>query len=121
MFADFINPRGAEIAAVYRERFEGSPALGAPRTAVAAWALCAESDEEAQRLASSSRMTLSLLRQGRLIPVPPVDRALRYLNGQTATADGLARERRGIIGSPPPCAVAWWNWRASTAPRRYWS
>jgi len=66
---------------------------------VAAWALCADSDLEAQRLASSSRMTLSLLRQGRLIAVPPVDKALRYLDGQAASPDGLARGRRANIGS----------------------
>src|SRR5437588_6097234 len=37
-FADFINPAGAEIAALYRERFTPSDDLRAPRTAVAAWA-----------------------------------------------------------------------------------
>ena len=52
-FADFINPGGAEIAALYRERFPGrAPACTAPRTAVAAWVLCAPTDEEAQHLAS---------------------------------------------------------------------
>ena len=34
-FADFINPEGATIAAHYRERFEPSARLAAPRTAVA--------------------------------------------------------------------------------------
>src|SRR3712207_7536767 len=43
------------------------------------WVICAETDEEAQRLAASSRMTLTLLRRGRLIPVPPVEKALRFL------------------------------------------
>ena len=48
-FADFINPQGAEIAKLYRERFSPVRDLQAPRTAVAAWVLCAPSDEEAQR------------------------------------------------------------------------
>src|SRR5438270_10796796 len=47
-FADFINPGGAEIATLYRDRFVAAPDLAAPRTAVAAWVLCAPTDEEAQ-------------------------------------------------------------------------
>jgi luciferase family oxidoreductase group 1 len=104
-FADFINPGGAEIAALYRERFtperqRGAPrtALNAPRTAVAAWVLCAPSDEEAQYLASSSRMTLTLLRRGRLIAVPPPDEASEFLRREGRL--GGAPGRRGIIGSP---------------------
>src|SRR5438445_9327911 len=54
-FADFINPGGAEIAALYRERFTPERTLTTARTAVAAWVLCAPSDEEAQYLATSSR------------------------------------------------------------------
>jgi luciferase family oxidoreductase group 1 len=92
-FADFINPGGAEIAQLYRERCEGPS-----RTAVAAWVICAETDEEAQHLAASSRMTMRLLRQGTLIPVPPPEKAAAYLAEQ-GTGNGLGG-RRGIIGSP---------------------
>ncbi|HEX2088021.1 MAG TPA: LLM class flavin-dependent oxidoreductase [Solirubrobacteraceae bacterium] len=94
-FADFINPEGRQIAATYAERCSAAP----PRVMVAAWVICADTDEEAQRLASSSRMTLALLRQGRLVPVPPVDKALRFLeqrDGGSATPG-----RRAIVGSPP--------------------
>src|SRR3954449_7660273 len=96
-FADFINPAGAETAALYRERFTDSRRL-APRTAVAVWALCADTDEEAHRLAASSRMTFTLLRQGRLIPVPPPDKALRFLASQGESTPG--RRRRSIVGTP---------------------
>jgi luciferase family oxidoreductase group 1 len=101
-FADFINPKGAELASLYRERFQDTPEEVAPRLAVAVWAICAETEEEAQRLASSSRMTLRLLHQGRLIPVPPVDKALRFLESHDGDAggSGVARNRRGIIGDP---------------------
>jgi luciferase family oxidoreductase group 1 len=92
-FADFINPDGAEIAKLYRERCEG-----VARTAVGAWVICAETDEEAQRLAASSRMTLRLLRQGQLIAVPPPEQAVAYLAEQGAS-EGLGG-RRGVIGSP---------------------
>src|SRR5215213_8951851 len=46
-FADFINPQGAEITGLYRERFEPSPRLADPQVAVASWALCAETPAEA--------------------------------------------------------------------------
>jgi luciferase family oxidoreductase group 1 len=99
-FADFINREGAEIAKVYRERFEPVRELQAPRTSVAAWALCADSDEEAQRLAASSRMTLTLLRRGQLIPVPPPEKAMEFLAGEGKRSDGSPSGRRAIIGTP---------------------
>ncbi len=99
-FADFINPGGAEIAATYRKRFEPSATLKASRTVVAAWVLCAEDDERAQFLASSSRMTLTLLRQGRLIPVPPPETAVEFLAARGRPNDGSMPGRRAIIGSP---------------------
>jgi luciferase family oxidoreductase group 1 len=99
-FADFINPGGAEISARYRERFQPSRDLTAPRTAVAAWVLCAPSDDEAQYLASSSRMTLTLLRRGELIPVPSPETATAFMEREGKPVRGALPGRRGIIGSP---------------------
>jgi luciferase family oxidoreductase group 1 len=94
-FADFINPGGAEIAALYRSRFEPSARLETPRIAVATWALAADSDSEAERLAASSKMAFTMLRRGRLIAVPPPETALRFL---AAEGDELAGRRRTIVG-----------------------
>jgi luciferase family oxidoreductase group 1 len=109
-FADFINPRGAEIAALYRERFAEHEHARHPRTAVAVWVVCADTDEEAQRLASSARMSFTLLRRGQLIPVPPPEKAIRFLQSDQAQSDpaqaGPRSERRAIIGSPATVAVA---------------
>jgi luciferase family oxidoreductase group 1 len=100
-FADFINPRGAEITALYRERFaEHEHAGSRPRTAVAAWVICAESDEEAVRLAASGRMTFTLLRRGELIAIPPPDEALAFLAADDGAAGGPRSERRAIVGAP---------------------
>ncbi|HEY5317017.1 MAG TPA: LLM class flavin-dependent oxidoreductase [Solirubrobacteraceae bacterium] len=93
-FADFINAQGAEIAARYRADCER------PVLAVATWAICADSEEEAQHLASSSRMMMRLLGQGRLIAVPPVEKALRFLSANTTPAAPRERRRRAIIGDP---------------------
>src|SRR4051794_11577912 len=96
-FADFINPNGAEIAKLYRDEFAEELRLPDPHTAVAVWAVCADTDEEARRLATSSRMTFTLLRQGRLIPIPPPETAERFLASQ---GDGLTGRRRTIVGTP---------------------
>jgi luciferase family oxidoreductase group 1 len=122
-FADFINPKGAEIAALYRERFaehehagagesagEGGDVSGGageggdakPRVAVGVWVICAETDEEAQRLAASGRMTFTLLRRGQLIAVPPPERAVEFFAAEERSgAPGQLRsQRRAIVGSP---------------------
>jgi luciferase family oxidoreductase group 1 len=95
VFADFINPAGAEIAQLYRDRFVPSTRREEPYVGVAVSVVCAEDDEEAQRLASSSRMAMTLLRQGRLIPVPPVETALAFFEVQPPPTG-----RRAIVGSP---------------------
>jgi luciferase family oxidoreductase group 1 len=97
-FADFINPEGAAIAARYRERFDPGRRLPAPQTAVSVFAIVADDEREARRLAASSRMTFTLLRRGRLIPVPPPDKALRFLRAE-GLEDG-AGGRRGVVGDP---------------------
>jgi luciferase family oxidoreductase group 1 len=94
-FADFINPRGSEIAAHYRQNFRPSARLAAPRMIVCSWVICAETEEEAERLSSSGRMAFQMLRQGRLIEVPPVEKAQRFLESQ-----GPPRGRRLVLGTP---------------------
>jgi len=95
VFADFINPAGAEIAELYRQRFVPSPRREQPYVGVAVSVVCAADDEEAQRLASSSRMAMTLLRQGQLISVPPVETALAFFEEQPPPTG-----RRAVVGSP---------------------
>lgn len=101
VFADFINSDGAPIAALYRERFLASPELASPRVIVATWALCADTEEEASALASSSRMAMTLLRAtGRTIAVPPVNKALEFLSTQERVLGALPHHRRMTVGTP---------------------
>ncbi len=100
VFADFINPNGEAIAAYYREHFEPSARLPSPRVGVACWAICAETDEEAQRLASSMRMLMLMLFRGRLIPVPSVAKAEAFLAAEGVEPETLPVGRRIIVGSP---------------------
>lgn len=100
VFADFINSEGAHIAELYRERFVPSPRLQQPKVMVATWALCADSSDEAERLASSSRMAFSLLRStGKTIPVPTVETAMRFLERPSAGLP-VVRRRRMTLGTP---------------------
>ena len=103
-FADFINPKGAEIAALYRERFAEHEHDGLrARTAVAVWVICADTDEEAQRIAASGRMTFTLLRRGELIAVPPPQRALEFLAADRSSSAPRS-ERRAVLGAPAKAA-----------------
>ena len=100
-FADFINSDGAEIAALYRERFAAHGHAGRePRTAVAVWVICADSDEEAQRIASSGRMAFTLLRRGQLIAVPPPEEALEFLAAEGRSNPSPSSRRRTVVGAP---------------------
>jgi alkanesulfonate monooxygenase SsuD/methylene tetrahydromethanopterin reductase-like flavin-dependent oxidoreductase (luciferase family) len=77
-FADFIHPNGGDRADI-----------------VCVSAICADTDEEAERLAASGRMAFSMLRMGRPIPVPPVEKALRFLETREPPSG-----RRAVLGSP---------------------
>ena len=98
-FADFINQAGAPIAARYREQFVPSELQAAPHVIAAAWVLCAETETEARQLAASAEMAFTFLLSGRLIPVPPVETALRWREEQRPRP-GSGSRRRTIVGSP---------------------
>lgn len=99
-FADFINPHGAEIVADYRARFEPSHHAARPRVVAAVWAVCAETDEQARRVAASAKMMFTLFFRGQLIPIPPIDKAIAFLEQQPKDDDPFRTHRRAIIGSP---------------------
>ena len=99
-FADFIYPGGAVVARRYREAFVPSSALAKPYVIVAAWALCAETNEEAERLASSSRMAFAHFLAGNPIQVPPIETAIDFLEHHPEGLAAVTRRRRAIIGTP---------------------
>jgi luciferase family oxidoreductase group 1 len=99
-FADFINPEGAACTAYYRQYFTPSAQLAAPRTAIAVSVICAESDGEAMQLSASLRMMLVMLFRGQPVPVPPVEKAERFLAGEGLPFHLLPGGRRFVTGSP---------------------
>jgi luciferase family oxidoreductase group 1 len=100
VFADFINPEGAPMTALYREQFRPSALLEKPRVSVCVWAIAAETSEEALRLSASARMMMLLLFRGQLIQVPPVGKALEFLKHEGMAIDALPMRRRVITGDP---------------------
>jgi luciferase family oxidoreductase group 1 len=105
-FADFINPDGAPFAQYYREHFCASARLQQPRTAVCVWAICAGTEAEALRLSLSARMMMLLLFRGRLVPVPPIEKAEEFLAKEAAEPQTLPMRRRVITGDPSQVRAA---------------
>jgi luciferase family oxidoreductase group 1 len=93
-FADFINPNGAQLMRYYRGQ------SASPRSAVASWAICAETDAEAERLSLSFRMMMTMLFRGRSIQVPTVERAQRFLEEEKLLPHQVPAGRRIITGTP---------------------
>jgi luciferase family oxidoreductase group 1 len=99
-FADFINAEGSVAAEYYRRYFRPSQRLSQPRTAVAVWVFCADTDEEALKISYSFRMMTLQLFRGRPIPVPTIERAEEFLRKEGFPPETLPVGRRILTGSP---------------------
>jgi len=100
-FAHFINAEGgAEVTRAYAERFRPSPWLAAPRASAAVFALCADTEAEALRLARSRHLFIVRLYTGRHGPYPSVEEAEGY--PYTARELSIVRhaQDRTIAGAP---------------------
>jgi luciferase family oxidoreductase group 1 len=91
-FAHFIdsNPTRAAMEH-YFANFTPSRELPTPRAMVAPGVVCAETDEEAERLLSSARLFRRRIRQGDVRPIPPPEEATAELGA----ASGLPSNELG--------------------------
>lgn len=100
-FAHFIGGEtGRQVMAMYRELFRPSAMLAGPTGSVGTFVLVADSQAEAEHLATSRDLFLLRLRQGRHLPYPSPAEAVAHDysdRDRAAVADG---RRRGIIGTP---------------------
>jgi luciferase family oxidoreductase group 1 len=104
-FAHFINPAGGEqVVAEYRASFRPSPSFPRPAASVGVNVMCAETTEEAIRLASSVRLWRRRLRRGDPGPVPTIEEAVAEL-GDRARELPRDDERRLAIGNPDEVRV----------------
>jgi luciferase family oxidoreductase group 1 len=102
-FAHFINPDGGDAATrAYRAHFRPSALHAGPTAMMAITVLCADTDEEASRLATSREVwAMRLLTRGEAGPVPPVEEALAEAGTPEAERWMPRLRRRSIVGSPP--------------------
>jgi luciferase family oxidoreductase group 1 len=101
-FAHFIAPTPTRAAIeYYRRNFRPSRYLAEPRAILALGTICAETDEEADRLSASVRLMGRRLRQGDLRPVPTVEEAQGELGALPVSAfDEPSEWPRHFCGSP---------------------
>lgn len=100
-FAHFItDEQGPEIMAMYRNMFEPSEISQTPEGNIGIFVICAETEEEAERLASSRNLWRTRLDTGQIGPVPTVEEALAYEYSQVEADRRDHNARRNIIGTP---------------------
>ncbi|MDO7906458.1 LLM class flavin-dependent oxidoreductase [Paenibacillus sp. JX-17] len=101
-FAQFINgDGGTQAMRWYQNHFQPSAHSDKPRALVAVFAICAETEEEANRLASSMDLSLVLLEKGmRTAGTPSVDQALNYPYTPYDLHRIRENRKRMVVGSP---------------------
>ncbi|WP_276355661.1 LLM class flavin-dependent oxidoreductase [Cohnella caldifontis] len=102
-FAEFFGtPGGEEAVRYYREHFEPNAALEErPRAMIATLAICAETEEEANRLATSGDLLFLGIRTGRERKnLPSVDTAMDYPYTEMDLMLIRQLRQRRVIGTP---------------------
>jgi luciferase family oxidoreductase group 1 len=100
-FARHISPDGAaEAMALYREQFSPSDTLPEPKAILAVSVICADTNERADALASSSALSFLRLRSGQPGLLPSVEEAQAYPYTPMERAQIEASRARHVIGSP---------------------
>ena len=91
-FAHFIDPTSTRAAIeYYRSHFKpGTDALSRPHVILAVGALCADTDDEAERLISSARLFRRRIRRGESGVIPTPEEAVRELV-QSVAAESRAK------------------------------
>ena len=100
-FAHFINAQGGDaVARAYRQDFRPSLRESTPYAMVCVFALCAETEADAQRLATSIDHRRLLMAIGRESPIATVEEAQAYAYTDRDRTI-IERERaRAVIGTP---------------------
>jgi luciferase family oxidoreductase group 1 len=100
-FAQFISGAdGSAAARRYRSSFSPGRGLPEPRVIVAVGAVCADSDAEAQRLASSLQLWRARIETGRDRGIPTPEEAMAHAGDRARAHDG----ERVLVGTAPAVA-----------------
>ena len=102
-FAHFINPQGGDtVMRAYREVFKPGREK-APRTMVCSFAICAASDEEAERLAAPIDLRRLHMALNIDSPMPTAEEAARHRYSDEERRYVMGQRARAVIGSPASC------------------
>ncbi|MEJ2174317.1 MAG: LLM class flavin-dependent oxidoreductase [bacterium] len=103
-FAHFINPQGGDaVTRAYREQYQASAREPQPSAIVCTFAICAETDAEAERLAASIDLRRLHMALNLDTPVPTLDEALAHRYTQEEQRYVAGQRARAILGSPQTC------------------
>ncbi|OFW78079.1 MAG: hypothetical protein A2201_02155 [Alicyclobacillus sp. RIFOXYA1_FULL_53_8] len=102
MFAHFINgDGGSDAVRLYKRQFKASALNARPQSSVAIFVICADTDAEANRIASSLDLALILLASGqRSTGTPTIEMAQSYPYTDYEQAWVRENRKRMIVGGP---------------------
>lgn len=101
-FAHFINPRGGdEVSKLYRRTYSGEEAN--KQVIVCTFAICANSDAEAERLAAPIDLRRLHMALNIDAPVPTAEEAARHRYSEEERRYVLGQRERAVIGGPQKC------------------
>jgi luciferase family oxidoreductase group 1 len=100
--AQFINPQvGDNILRLYRQRFQPSEVASKPYASLGVFAICADTEAQAQRLARSRELWyLRILSTPNGGPLPSVEEAENYAYSPQDLSTMRAFPRAAVLGTP---------------------
>jgi luciferase family oxidoreductase group 1 len=103
-FAHFINAKGGDmVSRAYRAQFQASAREPSPAAIVCVFAICAETDTEAERLAASIDLRRLHMALNVDSAVPTLEEAERHAYTPEERRYVLSQRDRAVIGGPEKC------------------
>ena len=100
-FAHFINPVGGEsVMRAYFEKFQPSETLAEPMANIGVFVVCADSAEEAERIAATRDLQRLRADKGYHGPMPSIDEALAYEYSPPERHRVTINRARTVLGDP---------------------
>jgi luciferase family oxidoreductase group 1 len=100
-FAHFISARGGDVVMRdYKKRYQPSPREPQPQAMVCVFVICADTQEQAQRLSQSVNLRRLNMDYGVNAPVPTLEEAERYPYTETDRQRIAHHSRRVVLGTP---------------------
>ena len=100
-FASHFSPApAAPPLQAYRDAFQPSDAFPRPHAIIAASVVCAETEDEAERLATSMQLAWVRLQRGQFRPLPTPDEAAAYDYTPQDRAVVAGYRRLQVVGTP---------------------